>query len=74
MTIVGILVGILLFIDILILVNRYHYTSKTRNKRYWNKRIFPRKDIPQGTSGSSVCEGMEGDMASMPAEAPTPIL
>jgi hypothetical protein len=74
MTIVGILVGILLFADILILINRYNYTNKTRNKRYWNKRIFPRKDIPQGTSGSSVCEGMEGDMVSMPAEAPKPTL
>lgn len=74
MTIVGILVGILLAVDIAVLINRYNYTSKTRNKRYWNKRVFAQKQIPQGTSGSSVCEGMEGDMKSMPDEAPQPTL
>lgn len=72
MTIVGILAGILLLVNIVILVNRYNYTRQTRDKRYWNKRVFPRKAVPQGDSGSSVCEGMEGDMKSMPDQAPEP--
>lgn len=75
MTVVGILVGILLFIDILILVLRYNYTRVSRDKRYWNKRVFPRKDIPQGSgSDSSTCNGTEGFAVSEPAPAPAPVL
>lgn len=68
-TVVGILIGILLLADLVVLINRYSYTSRTRNKRYWNKRDFPKKTIPQG-SGSSTCEGAEGFVTSQPAAAP----
>ena len=73
MTAVGLAIGVLLIIDIAVLVSRYSYTNNKRNKRYWNKQNFPRKQIPQGDSGS-VCEGMEGAMESLPAEAPKPRL
>lgn len=69
MTILGILVGILLFIDIAILINRFQYTARVRDQRYWNKRQFSKKSIPQG-SGSSVCPPGEEEVKSQPAEAP----
>lgn len=71
MTLLGITVGILLFIDIAVLVNRFNYTQKIRDKRYWNRRTFDKKDIPQG-SGSSVCPPGEVETESQPAEAPAP--
>ena len=72
MTILGILAGILLFIDIAILLNRFNYTKKTRDQRYWNKRQFTKKSIPQG-SGSSICPpGEELNPDSQPADAPPP--
>jgi hypothetical protein len=71
MTILGILVGILLFIDIAILINRFNYTQKIRDKRYWNRRTFDKKEIPQG-SGSSICPPGEEVTESQPDEAPAP--
>ena len=72
MTIFGILVGILLFVDIAILLTRFNYTKKVRDQRYWNRRQFTKKSIPQG-SGSSICPpGEEPNPESQPAEAPTP--
>jgi hypothetical protein len=72
MPILGILVGILLFIDIAILLNRFQYTKRVRDQRYWNKRTFDKKSIPQG-SGSSICPpGEEPNPESQPADAPPP--
>lgn len=72
MTILGILVGILLFIDIAVLLNRFQYTKKVRDQRYWNKRQFTKKTLPQG-SGSSICPpGEEPVTDSEPATAPPP--
>lgn len=72
MTILGILVGILLFIDIAVLLNRFQYTKRVRDQRYWNKRTFDKKSIPQG-SGSSICPpGEEPNSESQPADAPPP--
>jgi hypothetical protein len=72
MTILGILIGILLVIDIAVLMNRFRYTQKVRDKRYWNKRQFEKKSIPQG-SGSSVCPpGEEPVTESQPGQAPPP--
>ena len=71
MTIVGILVGVLLFVDIAILINRFQYTARVRNQRYWNKRQFDKKSIPQG-SGSSICPPGEEEIKSEPGEAPPP--
>ena len=34
---------VLIIVFVLILVNRSHYTSMLRNKRYWNKQIFEGK-------------------------------
>ena len=72
MTILGVLVGIMLFVDIVVLMNRYSYTKKLRDKRYWNKRSFEKKSLPQG-SGSSICPpGEEPVTESQPGEAPPP--
>jgi len=70
-SVVGIIVGILLVIDILVLYNRYNYTNKIRNKRYWNKRNYPRKTLAQDDSGST-CPPGEGFIDSQPAVAPPP--
>ena len=50
----GMIVGILLFMDVLIIVNRATYTDKTRNRRYWNKKNFPGFALPTG-AGPSIC-------------------
>jgi hypothetical protein len=68
MTFVGILVGILLFVDIAILLNRYTYTKKTRDQRYWNKRQFDKKGTSDGSG--SICPPGEESTESQPAEAP----
>jgi hypothetical protein len=68
MTFVGILVGILLFVDIAILLNRYTYTKKTRDQRYWNKRQFEKKGTSDGSG--SICPPGEESTESQPAEAP----
>jgi hypothetical protein len=69
MTMLGLLVGLLLFIDIAVLLRRYNYTKRIRDQRYWNKRQFTKKELPQG-SGSSVCPPGEEVVESEPAEAP----
>jgi hypothetical protein len=69
MTLLGLLVGVLLFVDIAVLLYRYNYTNRLRNQRYWNKRQFTKKALPQG-SGSSVCPPGEEPTDSQPAEAP----
>lgn len=65
-TFLGLLVGILLFVDIAILINRFMYTQKVRDQRYWNRRLFTKKSVPQG-SGSSICPPAEADTNSQPA-------
>lgn len=50
----GTLIGVLLFIDIMIIVNRMRYTSTLRDQRYWNRRQFPRFDLDVG-KGPSIC-------------------
>ncbi len=69
-TILGLVVGILLFIDIAILINRFNYTRKVRDQRYWNKRQFEKKSVPQGSG--SICPPGEEPTDSQPAEAPAP--
>ncbi len=71
MTILGIVVGILLFVDIAVLINRFNYTQRVRDKRYWNRRTFDKKELPQG-SGSSICPPGEELTDSEPASAPPP--
>lgn len=67
----GMLTGIILFVDIAIIVNRSSYTAKVRDQRYWNRRQFSKKELPQAP-GASVCPGAEG-FASGPASAPVPV-
>jgi hypothetical protein len=69
MPMLGVLTGILLFIDIAVLINRFQYTQRVRDKRYWNKRQFEKRSVPQG-SGSSICPPGEESTESQPAEAP----
>ena len=69
-TILGLVVGILLFVDIAILINRFNYTYKVRDQRYWNKRQFEKKSVPQGSG--SICPPGEEATESQPAEAPAP--
>jgi hypothetical protein len=68
-TILGIVVGILLLIVIAVLINRFNYTKRVRDQRYWNRRQFDKKDLPQG-SGSSICPPGEELTESEPAPAP----
>lgn len=67
-SLLGLTVGILLFIDIAIIFNRYLYTKNSRNKRYWNKKLFDKKSVPQGSG--SICPPGEESNESQPAEAP----
>lgn len=48
----GVFSGIFLFVMILVIANRSMYTNNTRDKRYWNRRIFPKASskIPGGTA------------------------
>lgn len=48
----GVFSGIFLFVMILVIANRAMYTNNTRDKRYWNRRVFPGKgsNIPGGTA------------------------
>lgn len=68
MTFLGMAVGVLLFVDIGILLNRYQYTKLRRDQRYWNKRQFTKKSVPQGSG--SICPPGEEATESQPAEAP----
>jgi hypothetical protein len=67
-TLLGMAVGVLLFVDIGILLNRYQYTKLRRDQRYWNKRQFTKKSVPQGSG--SICPPGEEATESQPAEAP----
>ena len=44
----GVLTGLLLFIDIVIIINRVNWTSRVRDQIYWNRRQFGHfnKDAP----------------------------
>ncbi len=71
MSVLGLAVGLLLLVDIGVLIYRYNYTRMTRDQRYWNKRQFPKREIPQGTPGS-ICPPGEEPTESQPGEAPAP--
>ena len=49
----GVLTGILLFIDIVIIINRANWTTRVRDQRYWNRRQFGHFD--QDTGSTPVC-------------------
>lgn len=61
----GLLCGLLLVGVILVLVGRAIYTAKSRDQRYWNRRQFNKKDLPQGPG--SICPPAEGFVNSQPA-------
>ena len=61
----GLLVAILLVIVILVLVVRAIYTARTRDQRYWNRRQFTKRAVPQGPG--SICPPAEGFQDSQPA-------
>lgn len=63
----GVLCGILLIIVILVLISRAMYTAKSRDQRYWNRRVFNKKSVPQGSGPGSICPPAEGFQASQPA-------
>ena len=60
----GVLSGIFLFGMILVIANRAMYTNNTRDKRYWNKRIFPKK---LGVPGGVACPTTETASAAATA-------
>lgn len=49
-TLLGALSGVLLFIVIATIANRAMYTNNVRDKRYWNRRMFQKKNPPGGGS------------------------
>ena len=55
----GLLAGIFVFIDVVVIVNRSLYTKKTRNQRYWNRREFPKKDLPFPGQTPDICPPAE---------------
>ena len=63
----GLLCGILLITVILVLVVRSIYTARSRDQRYWNRRQFNKKSVPQGSGPGSICPPTEGFMNSQPA-------
>ena len=64
---VGLLCGVLMIVVILVLVVRANYTAKTRDQRYWNRRQFPKRSVPQGSGPGSICPPAEGFVTSQPA-------
>ena len=63
----GLLCGILLIVVILVLVVRAIYTAKSRDQRFWNRRVFNKKSVPQGSGPGSICPPAEGFETSRPA-------
>lgn len=63
----GLLCGLLLVVVILVLVVRAIYTAKIRDQRYWNRRQFNKKSVPQGSGPGSICPPAEGFEDSKPA-------
>ena len=63
----GLLCGLLLLIVIMVMVVRAIYTAKTRDQRYWNRRQFNKKSVPQGSGPGTICPPAEGFVNSSPA-------
>ena len=63
----GLLCGILLVIVVLVLVVRAIYTARQRDQRYWNRRQFVKRAVPQGSGPGSICPPTEGFQDSKPA-------
>lgn len=64
----GVLCGLLLVIVIIVLIARAIYTAKSRDQRYWNRRQFTKKSVPQGSGPGSICPpNEEGFQDSKPA-------
>lgn len=67
----GLLTGVLLFANIAIIINRSMWTTKTRDKRYWNRRRFPTKSTGVAGKGPSACPTSLTSTESTPAAAPS---
>jgi hypothetical protein len=63
----GVLSGILLFVVIVVIVNRARYTARTRDQRYWNRRQFPKKEQGMESPGSICPPAEPSDTTSQPA-------
>lgn len=63
----GLLCGLLLLSVVFVLVVRAMYTAKQRDQRYWNRRQFNKRAVPQGSGPGSICPPTEGFQDSNPA-------
>jgi uncharacterized protein YeaC (DUF1315 family) len=63
----GFLCGLLLLGVVIVLVVRSMYTANQRDQRYWNRRQFNKKSVPQGSGPGSICPPTEGYQDSKPA-------
>jgi hypothetical protein len=63
----GLLCGLLLLAVIFVMVIRAIYTAKSRDQRYWNRRQFNKRSVPQGSGPGSICPPTEGFEDSSPA-------
>lgn len=63
----GLLCGLLLVGVILVLVVRAIYTARTRDQRYWNRRQFAKRPVPQGAGPGSCPSTDEAFQGSQPA-------
>ena len=65
----GVVTGILLFIDIVIIINRVNWTTRVRDQRYWNRRQFGHFDIAVPTPPACPTSGFQ-DYSPAPVSAP----
>jgi len=65
----GVVTGILLFIDIVIIINRVNWTTRVRDQRYWNRRQFGHFDIEIPAAPACPTSGFQ-DYSPAPVSAP----
>jgi len=76
---VGFLAIILIVIIVFTIVNRAQYTAFLRNKRYWNKREFPRFaapsiPTPECPSATELLSGISDKVTTTAANAPNALI
>lgn len=71
-SLLGLLTGILLFVDIVIIINRVNYTNRVRDQRYWNRRQFGHFNVDTGSGPSDCPPVIAGFKDYSPAPVSTP--
>lgn len=53
--VLGVVVALLIVVDLTVIANRWYYTRRMRDKRYWNRRLFNEKTPTDEDSGLIQC-------------------